>query len=180
MQEPQKAPKGVSSTPGTRSPSRGDCRKKGRRVVGATSSQDQVMSTEGKGSGGLARGENRVSMGGGRLPSKLGTGCPGAGKGVDRGCVSTLHCSSLDSVFLSPVHTLSLFQVYPHSEWLTFSHPIWVLPASSALSCQPSALTSLCPALSLSTSLSLSPVFSASHFSPALGQTTLDNSNNCL
>lgn len=116
----------------------------------------------------------------GDCPASWGQDARVPGRGWIEAAVSTLHCSSLDSVFLSPIHTLSLFQGYPHSERLTFSHPMWVLPASSALSCQPSALTSLCPALSLSTSVSLAPVFSASHLSPALGHTTLDNSNNCL
>lgn len=88
--------------------------------------RDQMMSTGGQG----VRQDPQPASdeawfprgGGGRSqPSMLGTGCPGSGKGWLEAAVSTLHCSSQDSVFLSPIYTLSVSGLSSSSESLTFS-----------------------------------------------------------
>lgn len=85
------APRGASSTPGTRAPlPGGSCRREGKAGGQAASSQGpgDVHGEQGvrRDAGQAAGGEAWAPMDGGRQPSTLGTGCPGSGKGADRGC----------------------------------------------------------------------------------------------
>lgn len=94
------APRRASSTPGTRFPQppsplplllRGGCRREGKErwVGGAASSQgpsDVHPRARGQAGPQPGPGEAWAPGGGGSQPGKLGTGCPGSGKGVDRGC----------------------------------------------------------------------------------------------
>lgn len=49
----------------------------------------------------------------GDSPARWGQDARVLGRGQIEAAVSTLHCSRLDSVFLSPIYTLSLFQAVP-------------------------------------------------------------------
>lgn len=139
--------------------------------MGQPPPQEQVLSTEGKESGGPGQPQVRPwpPWVAGDSRARWGQDARVLGKGWIEPAVSTLHCSSLDSVFLSPIYTLSLFQGCPlRSEHrLTFSYSIWVLPPLGVLFDKSVfwPLTSLSPALCPPPFLLLSPLFFVSHFS---------------
>lgn len=82
-------------------------------------------------------------MGGRDSPARWGQDAGVLGRGWIEAAVSTLHCSRLDSVFLSPIYTLSLFQAVLGAPGRSLSLILSVLPASRSLTCHFSGLTSL-------------------------------------
>lgn len=114
------APRGASSTPGTRFPLLtrlppsapvGAAGEKGRWVGGAASSQGP---SDVHGRQGVRRDPSQPEVRpgppgvAGANPARWGQDARVLGRGWIEAAVSTLHCSSLDSVFLSPIYTLSV------------------------------------------------------------------------
>lgn len=119
------ASRAASSAPGTRSPlpSMEAAVEKGGQVGEAPFSQGPSDSHPGKGLGGTGQlqGRPRSPRAAGDSPACWGQDARVLGKGWMEAAVSTLHCSSLDSVFLSPIYTLSVSGLSLCTEWLTFS-----------------------------------------------------------
>lgn len=150
--------------------------------MGQPPPRDQVMSTEGQGSGG-GPGRPRRGPGppwvAGDSPARWGQDARVLGSGWIEAAVSTLHCSRLESVFLSPIYTLSVSGCPGRSKRLPFLSSYRgpaCLPLLEHFSCLSPLPRS--PATSISLTVTL---LSVSHLSPSLRHRALDKRlNACL